>query len=66
MPVSPSRLVNRDDGREHAAWPWTLAKGGVLYWIRSQPIGAAIGITVRRGAELRTARVVVGPSLASP
>ncbi len=43
-----------------------LAKGGVLYWIRSQPIGAAIGITVRRGAEIRTVRVVVGPSLASP
>ena len=43
-----------------------LAKGGVLHWIMSQPIGAAAGITVRRGAETRTLRVVVGHSLAPP
>lgn len=43
-----------------------LAKGGVLHWIMSQPIGAAIRITVRRGAELRTLRVIVGHSLATP
>jgi S1-C subfamily serine protease len=39
-----------------------LAKGGVLTWIRSHSIGAAIAITVRRGAEARTLRVIVGPS----
>ncbi|HEX8108861.1 MAG TPA: PDZ domain-containing protein, partial [Kofleriaceae bacterium] len=43
-----------------------LSKGGVLHWIMNQPIGAAIRITVRRGAETRTVRVVVGHSLASP
>jgi S1-C subfamily serine protease len=43
-----------------------LAKGGVQHWIMSQPIGAAIRITVRRGAELRTLRVIVGHSLATP
>jgi protocatechuate 3,4-dioxygenase beta subunit len=43
-----------------------LSKGGVLHWIASHPVGAAIGITVRRGSETRTLRVVVGHSLAPP
>ena len=43
-----------------------LSRGGVLHWVMSQPLGAAIGITVRRGADIRTLRVVVGPSLAPP
>lgn len=43
-----------------------LSKGGVLHWIASHPVGAAVGITVRRGSETRTLRVVVGHSLAPP
>ena len=38
----------------------------VRHWIMCQPIGAAIGLTVRRGAETRALRVIVGHSLAPP
>jgi len=43
-----------------------MSKGGVLYWILGQRVGARIAITVQRGADRHTFAVVVGHSLAQP
>jgi protocatechuate 3,4-dioxygenase beta subunit len=43
-----------------------LSKGGVVYWLQSQRIGARITITVRRGADTLTLPVVVGRTLEPP
>ena len=43
-----------------------LSKGGVVYWLQSQRVGARITVTVRRGAETLTIPVVVGRTLGPP